>query len=298
MSNHCDLPPNTGDRNLIKKPEWIKKKLPSANEYAYLKKILNKSNLHTICESGKCPNIGECWEKRTATFMILGDICSRSCGFCAVKTGKPLPPDNNEPDKIAEAIRQMQLKHCVLTSVDRDDLPDGGARHWAQTVKAIRKLSPGTSIETLIPDFNGNKQNILEIISSAPEIISHNLETVKRLTKQVRKHAKYEVSLRVLKIISDAGIIAKSGIMLGLGETENEILQVMDDLVINGCKIFTLGQYLQPGKNNITVKKYILPSEFERYREIALKKGFIYAECGPLVRSSYKSEEQFKSTTN
>lgn len=288
----------SGKSFVSKKPDWLRKKLPSVSEYAYLKKILNKNNLHTICESGKCPNIGECWEKRTATFMILGNICTRSCGFCAVQTGNPFPPDYQEPNKVAEAIQQMQLKHCVITSVDRDDLPDGGAEIWAQTVTAIRKLSPGITIETLIPDFKGNIENLLKVISSAPDIISHNIETVERLTKQVRIHARYKRSLEVLKIISCSGIISKSGIMLGLGETEEEIFQTMDDLLNNGCKIITLGQYLQPGKKNLAVEKYILPSEYKKYQQIALSKGFQYAECGPLVRSSYHSEEQLNFTIN
>ncbi|MFH0867251.1 MAG: lipoyl synthase [Bacteroidota bacterium] len=288
----------SGNSYVSKKPDWLRKKLPSVHEYAYLKKILIKNNLHTICESGKCPNIGECWEKRTATFMILGSICTRSCGFCAVQKGKPFPPDLQEPNKVAEAVQQMQLKHCVITSVNRDDLPDGGAEIWLRTVTAIRKLSPGITIETLIPDFKGNIENISKVISSAPGIISHNLETVERLTKKVRVHAKYTVSLDVLKRVSESGIVSKSGIMLGLGEKEEEIFQTMDDLLNNGCKIITLGQYLQPGKKNLAVEKYILPSEFEKYRLMAKAKGFLYAECGPLVRSSYHSEEQLNSTIN
>jgi lipoyl synthase len=297
--NSCDDPSNTPANSFVKKkPDWLRKKLPSVNEYAYLKNILNKNNLHTICESGKCPNIGECWEKRTATFMILGDICTRSCGFCAVKTGKPLPPDPREPNLVAEAIHQMQLKHCVITSVDRDDLPDGGAGIWAQTVLSIRKLSPEITIETLIPDFRESKENILTLVSSSPDIISHNLETVESLTKKVRVHAKYSTSLNVLKIISDSGVISKSGIMLGLGETEKEILETMHDILESGCKIITIGQYLQPGKSNLPVERYFLPAEFEKFREIALAEGFQYAECGPLVRSSYHSEEQLKFTIN
>lgn len=296
--NGCGFTSSAPGNGIIRKPSWLRKKLPSTDEYAYLKKILNKNNLHTICESGKCPNIGECWKNRTATFMILGDICTRSCGFCAVKTGKPEPPDYDEPRKIAEAIKQMHLKHCVITSVDRDDLNDGGAAIWAQTITTIRKSSPGITIETLIPDFKGKKENINKIVSLRPDIISHNLETVERLTKLVRVYAKYQVSLDVLKIVSDAGIISKSGIMLGLGETEEEILQTMNDLLACSCKIITLGQYLQPGEKNLPVREYILPSVFEKYKETALKKGFKYAECGPLIRSSYHSEKQLNFTIN
>lgn len=298
MCNKVNESNPSGNSSFSKKPDWLKKKLPSTSEYDYLKKILNKKNLHTICESGKCPNIGECWKNRTATFMILGDICTRSCGFCAVATGKPLPCDHTEPTKVADAIKQMQLKHCVITSVDRDDLHDGGAEIWAETVTAIKKIIPPVTIETLIPDFNGKKENLIKVILTCPDIISHNLETVERLTKQVRVFAKYKMSLGVIKLISESGIISKSGIMLGLGETEEEIFQTMDDLLDNGCKIITLGQYLQPRKTNIPVKKYILPSEFDKYKQIALEKGFSYAESGPLVRSSYLSEKQLGFTIN
>ena len=294
-----NLPGNNSEKDkYLKKPQWLRKKLPSVNEYSYLKNLLNKNNLHTICESGKCPNIGECWENRTATFMILGDICTRSCSFCAVKTGKPMPPDIDEPLKIAEVIKQMQLKHCVITSVDRDDLNDGGAAIWAQTITLIKKESPNTTIETLIPDFKGNTNNINTVIQSKPDIISHNLETVERLTKEVRIQAKYKRSLKVLKFISDSGVTAKSGIMLGLGETEEEIFSTFDDLLSIGCKIITIGQYLQPGKNNLPVKKYVLPSDFEKYKQVALSKGFKFVESGPLVRSSYHAEKQIHITTN
>ncbi|HNW96818.1 MAG TPA: lipoyl synthase [Bacteroidales bacterium] len=294
-----NLPDNNSEKDkYLKKPQWLRKKLPSVNEYSYLKNLLNKNNLHTICESGKCPNIGECWENRTATFMILGDICTRSCSFCAVKTGKPMPPDIEEPSKIAEVIKQMQLKHCVITSVDRDDLDDGGAAIWAQTITLIKKESPNTTIETLIPDFKGNTNNINTVILAKPDIISHNLETVERLTKEVRIQAKYKRSLKVLKFISDSGVTAKSGIMLGLGETEEEIYSTFDDLLSIGCKIITIGQYLQPGKNNLPVKKYILPSDFEKYKQVALSKGFKFVESGPLVRSSYHAEKQIHITTN
>jgi len=275
-----------------KKPDWLKIKLPKAREYSYLKEYLSKYNLHTICESGNCPNIGECWNNKTATFMILGDICSRSCSFCAVKTGKPLPPDYHEPIRIAEVIRDMKLKHCVITSVDRDDLPDGGSDIWAQTIVSIKNLNPETTIESLIPDFKGNKTFIKKIIDAGPNIISHNLETVEKLTKVVRVQAKYDRSLDVLKFISSSGIKTKSGIMLGLGEKDEEIIQTMDDMLNAGCKIITIGQYLQPSKKHLPVDRYVNPDEFENYKSIAMRKGFEYAECGPLVRSSYHAEKR------
>jgi lipoyl synthase len=278
--------------NYQRKPGWLRVNLPKAGEYSYLKEYLNKNNLHTICESGNCPNLGECWKNRTATFMILGDICTRSCGFCAVKTGKPLHPDIEEPMRVAEVIRQMKLKHCVITSVDRDDLPDGGSEIWAATVKAIKALNPETTIETLIPDFKGAFKEIQKIIDTGPDIISHNLETVKRLTKIVRKKNIYERSLEVLKYISMAGTKSKSGLMLGLGETKEEIISSMDDLLFVGCKIITLGQYLQPSKKHLPVVRYVPPEEFEELKMIALKKGFLITECGPLVRSSYHAEKQ------
>jgi len=281
-----------------KKPEWLRIKLPKAGEYAYLKKYLAKYNLHTICESGLCPNIGECWNNRTATFMILGNICTRSCGFCAVETGKPLPADDEEPIRIAEVIKQMKLNHCVITSVDRDDLPDGGAELWSQTVMAIKKYNPETSVETLIPDFKGDNNSIAKIIESRPEIISHNLETVERLTKHVRIQAKYKRSLEVLKFISSSGTSTKSGIILGLGESEEEILQTMDDLLKAGCSILTLGQYLRPTKNHLPVVRYISPHEFEQLKNTALQKGFKFVESGPLVRSSYHAEKHIIKKTN
>jgi lipoyl synthase len=277
-----------------KKPDWLRIKLPKTGEYAYLKERLSKYNLHTICESGNCPNIGECWKNRTATFMILGDICTRSCGFCAVKTGKPLPADKEEPVKVAKAISELKLKHCVITSVDRDDLPDGGAEIWAQTITAIRKHCPGTTIEALIPDFRGDTGDIKKVIDARPDIISHNLETVERLTKMVRIQAKYNRSLQVLQSISSSKITTKSGIMLGLGESEEEILKTMDDMLNAGCSILTLGQYLQPTKKHLPVIRYIPPAEFEMYKNTALKKGFVFAESGPLVRSSYHAEKQIR----
>jgi len=283
---------------VLKKPDWLKIKLPKAGDYSYLKKYLRQYNLHTICESGCCPNIGECWENKTATFMILGDICTRSCSFCNVKTGKPFPPDYQEPTRIAEVISDMKLIHCVITSVDRDDLLDGGSDIWAMTITSIKELNPKTTIESLIPDFKGDKDLIMKIIKAGPNIISHNIETVERLTKMVRMKAKYDRSLDVLKFISSYGIKTKSGIMLGLGETSEEIIKTMDDILNSGCKILTIGQYLQPTKNHLPVNRYVTPEEFENYKFIALEKGFDYVECGPLVRSSYHGEKQISNTVN
>ena len=287
--------PKETSKRSQKKPDWLRINLPKAGEYAYLKEYLNKFNLHTICESGNCPNIGECWQNRTATFMILGDICTRSCSFCAVKTGKPLPPDFKEPGRIATVIKEMRLMHCVITSVDRDDLPDGGAEIWAETIEEIKRINPNTTIEALIPDFKGVHENIHHIIQSKPDILSHNLETVERLTKLVRVQAKYKRSLDVLNFIASNGIAAKSGIMLGLGETKEEVLQTMDDLLDAGCSILTLGQYLQPTKNHLPVDRYVHPEEFEEMRSNALQKGFTFAECGPLVRSSYHAEKHISA---
>ncbi|MDD5571316.1 MAG: lipoyl synthase [Bacteroidales bacterium] len=277
---------------MLKKPDWLRIKLPTAREYSQVKFYLGKHKLHTICESGSCPNLGECWAAGNATFMILGDICTRSCGFCNVKTGKPNNVDSGEPMRVAEAIKLMNLKHCVITSVDRDDLEDGGSGIWAETVKAIRKLNPDTTIETLIPDFQGNYKNLQKVLSTKPDIVSHNLETVKSLTKKVRKQAIYERSLDVIKNISDAGIKSKSGIMVGLGETKEEIMETMDDLIKVRCKIFTVGQYLQPTKNHLPVMEYIHPDVFEEIKKAGYEKGFEFVESGPLVRSSYHAEKQ------
>lgn len=270
-----------------RKPEWLRIKLPAVNDYSYIKEYLSEFNLHTICESGKCPNIAECWEQRTATFMILGNSCTRNCRFCAVSKSKPLPPDQDEPEKLAEVIEKIGLRHCVLTSVTRDDLPDGGAGIWHDTITAIKQKNPGITIEALIPDFNGNKQSLDLIIKSKPDIISHNLETVKRLTPEIRIKAKYQMSLDVLNHIAHSGITSKSGIMLGLGENLDEVYETMDDLITNDCRIITIGQYLQPSKNNHPVEKYYAPAEFEQIKSVALGKGFLFAESGPLVRSSY-----------
>lgn len=274
------------------KPDWLKIKLPSTNQYAQIKKFLSERNLHTICESGACPNFGECWDSGNATFMILGDICTRACEFCNVTTGKPLPPDESEPERIAEAVDFMQLKHCVLTSVDRDDMPDGGANIWAATVNAIRAKCPKTTIETLIPDFQGKKELLDIIIKVHPNIVAHNLETVERLTKEVRKQFIYFRSLEVLKYLADNNMRTKSGIMLGLGETEEEIIQVMNDLIKVKCKILTIGQYLQPTPKHLTVKEYVHPDTFANYKKIGLEMGFEYLESAPLVRSSYHADRQ------
>ncbi|OFX28215.1 MAG: lipoyl synthase [Bacteroidetes bacterium GWA2_31_9] len=275
----------------IRKPDWLKVRLPNNKSYINVKQIVSEHKLHTICESGNCPNIGECWGAGTATFLILGNICTRSCRFCAVKTGKPFPPDVNEPENVANSIKLMNLKHCVLTSVDRDDLPDGGANHWAKTIKSIRNISPETTIESLIPDFKGETKLLDFIIDVKPEIVSHNLETVRRLTKEVRIQAKYERSLDVLKYLSENGINTKSGIMLGLGETEEEIFETMDDILKTGCKIITIGQYLQPSSLHLPVQKFPTPDEFNNYHQVAINKGFKFAECAPLVRSSYHAEK-------
>ena len=274
-----------------KKPSWLKVKLPIGEEYRKVRELVTDNKLHTICESGNCPNMGECWGAGTATFMILGNICTRSCGFCAVATGRPSAVDKNEPLRVANSVKIMGVKHCVVTSVDRDDLKDGGAQIWVETINTIREVSPGTTLETLIPDFQGKWDNLQMVIDVAPEIISHNLETVRRLTKQVRIQAKYDRSLEVLKRVSDAGVRAKSGVMLGLGETEEEVLETMDDLVNAGVSIMTLGQYLQPTKKHLEEVEFITPEKFNYYKEIGLKKGLKYVESGPLVRSSYHAEK-------
>lgn len=271
-------------------PRWMKMQLPKGENYSKVKNLVMANKLHTICTSGNCPNIGECWNRGTATFMILGDICTRNCRFCGVTTGKPLPPDLEEPRRIAESVKIMQLKHAVITSVDRDDLPDLGAGMWVETIRQVKKLNPETKIEVLIPDFQGKTELIQQVIDAAPEVISHNMETVERLTPQIRSAAKYQTSLSVLKVIADSGLVSKSGIMLGLGETEAEVLHVMDDLRSVGCKVMTIGQYLAPTLSHIQVKEYITPGQFDRYRTIGLEKGFSFVESSPLVRSSYRAE--------
>ena len=281
----------TEEKKFRKKPEWLRVKLPTGKEYAHVRKLVSEHKLHTICESGNCPNMGECWGAGTATFMILGNICTRSCGFCAVATGRPLTADLKEPLRVAESVRLMKVKHCVITSVDRDDLKDGGSIIWQETIQEVRRQSPGTTMETLIPDFQGKWENLQRIIDVRPEIVSHNMETVRRLTKQVRIQAKYDRSLEVLKRLKEAGIKTKSGIMLGLGETEDEVIESMEDLRRVRVDILTLGQYLQPTTKHLPVMEYIRPEIFDKYKEIGLQKGFRFVESGPLVRSSYHAEK-------
>ena len=273
------------------KPKWLRVKLPIGREYRNVRNIVDDNNLNTICQSGNCPNMGECWGAGTATFMILGNICTRSCGFCSVATGRPLPVDWNEPYKVANSVKLMNVKHCVITSVDRDELKDGGSIIWAETVNKIRELSPKTTLETLIPDFQGNKFQIQRIIDVHPEIVSHNIETVERLTKGVRIQAKYDRSLGVLDYLKLKGMKTKSGIMLGLGEKEEEVIQTMDNLRSVGVDIMTIGQYLQPTKKHLPVKDFVHPDIFKKYKDIGLSKGFRFVESGPLVRSSYHAEK-------
>ena len=275
----------------IKKPNWLRVKLPIGENYKKVRALVDEHKLHTICESGSCPNMGECWGEGTATFMILGNICTRSCGFCAVQTGKPLAADLLEPNRVANSVKTMGVKHAVITSVDRDDLKDGGSEIWAETVNAIRKESPGTTLETLIPDFMGKWENLQNIIDVAPEIVSHNLETVRRLTKQVRIQAKYDRSLEVLFRLKKGGMRTKSGVMLGLGESHEEVIETMEDLRSVQVDILTLGQYLQPTPKHLPVLEFITPARFEEYKELGLKMGFRYVESGPLVRSSYHAEK-------
>ncbi|OQY04297.1 MAG: lipoyl synthase [Bacteroidetes bacterium 4572_117] len=281
-------------KNTRKKPDWLKVKLPENDRFAEVKKLVRDNNLHTICTSGSCPNLGECWDAGTATFMILGDICTRACKFCAVKTGKPLPVDKNEPIKLARSIKLLKLKHCVITSVDRDDLPDGGASVWAEVIVQIKKLNPEITIEVLIPDFNGNTEHLQVVIDAKPDIISHNLETIRRITPEIRTKAKYETSLKVLGYIAGSGIRAKSGIMLGIGETFDEVLETMDDLRLVNCEVMTIGQYLQPTRQNIEVQEYVKPEIFKKYELAGLEKGFRFVESSPLVRSSYHAEKHVK----
>ncbi len=275
----------------IKKPDWLRVKLPTGEEYVKVRGIVSKHKLHTICESGNCPNMGECWGAGTATFMILGNICTRSCGFCAVATGKPKPADWDEPKRIADSVKLMGVKHCVITSVDRDDLKDGGSIIWAETIKEIRAISPETKFECLIPDFAGKWENLKRIIDVQPDIVSHNLETVRRLTAEVRIQAKYDRSLEVLKRLDEAGVKTKSGIMLGLGETDEEIYEALDDLANVKCDVVTMGQYLQPTPKHLPVARFVHPDDFKKYKDYALNKGFRFVESGPLVRSSYHAEK-------
>ncbi|MDA7717055.1 lipoyl synthase [bacterium] len=274
------------------KPKWLRVKLPTGKKYTELRGLVDKYNLHTICTSGSCPNMGECWSEGTATFMILGNICTRSCGFCGVKTGRPETIDWEEPEKVARSIKLMNIKHAVITSVDRDDILDGGSIIWAETIQAIRRMNPDTTLETLIPDFQGKTNNIDRIIAVKPEVVSHNMETVKRLTREVRIQAKYEQSLQVLNYLKENGINrTKSGIMLGLGEKEEEVIQTLSDLRSVNLDIVTIGQYLQPSKKHLPVKEFITPDQFKKYEEIGLKMGFRHVESGALVRSSYKAQK-------
>jgi len=279
----------------LRKPSWLKVKLPSGKNYLSVREIVEKNKLHTICSSGKCPNIDECWGARTATLMILGDVCTRSCKFCNVKTGKPHPVDQDEPRRVAETVMKMGLKHVVLTSVDRDDLQDKGANVWRETILAIKKLTPSTTIEALIPDFDGMPEFINLVVEAKPEVISHNLETVRRLTPLVRSKAKYSTSLKVLEILASSNDVAvKSGIMVGLGETRDEVLETLQDMKNAGASIATIGQYLQPTKKHMEVKEYVSPEIFEYFKEEGLKMGFRHVESAPLVRSSFKAEKHIE----
>ena len=278
-------------KSKIKKPDWLRVKLPIGESYKHVRGLVDTHKLHTICESGNCPNMGECWGEGTATFMILGNTCTRSCGFCAVATGRPDPVDWDEPQRVAEAIHLMKVKHAVLTSVDRDELKDGGSIIWSNTIKAVKALNPDTTLETLIPDFKGYEDQVQRIIEAAPEVVSHNMETVERLSRQVRIQAKYRRSLEVLRMLKIGGMRTKTGIMLGLGEKKEEVIQSMEDLVAVGVDVLTLGQYLQPSAKHLPVARFVHPDEFKEYREIGYELGFDYVESGPLVRSSYHSEK-------
>ena len=274
-----------------RRPDWLRVKLPTGESYRKVREIVSEHKLHTICQSGNCPNMGECWGAGTATFMILGNVCTRSCGFCSVATGRPDAVDPFEPARVARSVELMGVKHCVITSVDRDDLKDGGSDIWAKTIRAIRRRTPDTTMETLIPDFQGIWSNLAVVLEAAPDILSHNLETVRRLTKQVRIQAKYDRSLEVLMRSKRAGLRTKSGVMLGLGETDREVLETMEDLVSVGVDVLTLGQYLQPTKAHLPVSEFVHPDRFAAFKEAGLQMRFRYVESGPLVRSSYHAEK-------
>lgn len=278
----------------LRKPEWLKVNFGANERYSDTKKIVDTHRLHTICSSGRCPNIGECWSRGTATFMIGGNICTRSCRFCNTASGRPLPLDADEPRHVAESVRLMGLWHAVVTSVDRDDLPDLGAAHWAETIRQIKAVNPTVTMEVLIPDFMGRRELIRQVIDAAPNIISHNMETVRRITPAVRSVARYDRSLQVLEQVAQSGIRAKTGIMVGLGETPAEVLETMDDLLAVGCSILTIGQYLQPSRRHYPVQEYVTPEQFAEYRRIGMEKGFAQVESGPLVRSSYHAEKLMK----
>lgn len=282
----------------VKKPSWLKINIGVNDRYTEAKRIVDTHGLHTICSSGRCPNMGECWGKGTATFMIGGDICTRSCKFCNTKSGRPLPLDGNEPESVARSVQLMKLSHAVITSVDRDDLEDMGASHWVKTLRKIKELNPAVTLEALIPDFQGNLELVKQVASCGANIVSHNMETVKRLTPVVRSVARYETSLEVIRAIAETGVTAKSGIMVGLGETVSEVEELMDDLLEYGCRILTIGQYLQPTHKHYPVKEYVTPQQFDTYKELGLKKGFAEVVSGPLVRSSYHAEKQLKFCKN
>lgn len=281
----------TGSDDKQRLPRWMKMKMPSGENYSRIKNMVASHGLNTICTSGNCPNIGECWNRGTATFMILGEICTRSCKFCGVKGGKPLPPDPDEPAKVARSVSLMGVRHCVITSVDRDDLEDQGAGIWAATIREVKKVNPATKVEVLIPDFRGDTALVGQVLEAHPDVVSHNLETVERLTPHIRSVARYRRSLEVLRFIAASGSIAKSGIMLGLGEKREEVLQAMDDLLEAGCKVLTIGQYLAPTREHLPVAEFFAPEVFEELRQIALNKGFRFVESSPLVRSSYRAED-------
>jgi len=283
---------NTPEREtILRKPEWLKIKIPSGKEYIKVREIVEKHQLHTICTSGHCPNMHECWGRGTATLMILGDICTRSCGFCNVKTGRPKPADWGEPMRVAESVKLMKLKHCVLTSVDRDDLDDLGAGIWAKTIEEIKKLNPDTTLETLIPDFDGREELINLVINAGPEVISHNLETVRRITPWARSRAKYDLSLYTLSVIAKSAAVAKSGILVGLGEQPTEVIETLRDMRSVGVQVVTIGQYLQPTKKHLMVKEFVTPEQFQEYKMAGLDMGFRFVESSPLVRSSYRAEK-------
>lgn len=282
----------------LRKPDWLKIRLHRSADYADVRHIVEEHGLHTICSSGRCPNQSECWSRRTATFMILGEVCTRGCRFCATRTGHPLPPDPDEPRRVAESVALMKLKYAVITSVTRDDLPDGGAHHWAATVEAIRSGNPDTAVELLIPDLDARPELLATVVASRPDIIGHNIETVERLTPAVRSRAKYRTSLSTLRLLAEQGATTKSGLMVGLGETEEEVLQTLRDLRGAGVKIVTIGQYLRPTLEHYPVAAYVAPEQFERYRQQALEMGFSYCASAPLVRSSYLAEEALKSVEN
>lgn len=278
-------------QNALRKPKWLKIKLPIGTNYKKVKEIVRTHNLHTICTSGKCPNMGECWGRGTATLMILGNICTRNCRFCAVTTGVPQAVNEKEPENVAKSVELMNLNHCVLTSVDRDDLPDGGANIWASTIKTIKECTPAVTIEALIPDFMGKHELIQQVVDAKPEVISHNLETVERLTPKIRSKAKYNRSLEVIKYLANSRVISKSGIMVGVGETDTEVIETMHDLRKMGCEVMTIGQYLQPTPKHLPVKRYVHPKTFDYYQQEGLKMGFTFVESSPLVRSSYMAEK-------